>query len=163
MDPRNTDALRQRMNRRFEVFGTLLTDGFHYVALLAIGAAIFWSAGVAFLGMVRGYAFHRGPCRSSSIWSWRPWWPSVSGRPHAGAVPDLRGITGLTRMLVADIQAHHRPDQGILMIAGASLVLALATLVIRYGSSRFPAAEPARRSEGRQSTKPSRARPGLLD
>jgi hypothetical protein len=49
-------------------------------------------------------------------------------------------------MLPADIRAHHRPDQGI---AGAIVVLALATLVIRYGSSRFPAAEPARRSEGR--------------
>jgi phosphate starvation-inducible membrane PsiE len=95
MDPRNTDALRQRMNRRFEVFGTLLTDGFHYVALLAIGGAIFWSASVAFLGMVqRGYASIEDPVA-----------PHLSGagghgghlfpdEPHAGAVPDLRGSTG---------------------------------------------------------------------
>ncbi len=47
-------------------------------------------------------------------------------------------ITALVRMLLSDIQAHHRPDVGILMIAGAILLLALATLVIRYGSSRFP-------------------------
>jgi phosphate starvation-inducible membrane PsiE len=42
-------------------------------------------------------------------------------------------------MLLADIQAHHRPDVGILMVSGGILLLALATLVIRYGSSRFPA------------------------
>jgi len=47
-------------------------------------------------------------------------------------------MTALTRMLLADIQAHHRPDIGILMVSGGILLLALATLVIRYGSSRFP-------------------------
>jgi len=47
-------------------------------------------------------------------------------------------MTALTRMLLADIQAHHRPDAGILMVSGGILLLALATLVIRYGSSRFP-------------------------
>lgn len=49
-------------------------------------------------------------------------------------------ITALTRMLLVDIQAHHRPDLGILMISGGILLLALATLVIRYGSARFPSA-----------------------
>ena len=43
-------------------------------------------------------------------------------------------------MLLVDIQAHHRPDLGILMISGGILLLALATLVIRYGSARFPSA-----------------------
>jgi phosphate starvation-inducible membrane PsiE len=33
---------------------------------------------------------------------------------------------------------QHKPDQGILIIAGAILLLALANLVVRYGSARFP-------------------------
>ena len=49
-------------------------------------------------------------------------------------------ITALTRMLLADIQAHHRPDVGIMFISGGILLLALATLVIRYGSAKFPSA-----------------------
>jgi len=49
-------------------------------------------------------------------------------------------ITALTRMLIGDIQVHHRPDMGIVMVAGAILLLALANLVVRYGSARFPAA-----------------------
>jgi phosphate starvation-inducible membrane PsiE len=46
-------------------------------------------------------------------------------------------------MLISDIQAHHPPDIGIVLASGAILLLALATLVIRYGSSRFPSAGPA--------------------
>ncbi|MNC94308.1 phosphate-starvation-inducible protein PsiE [compost metagenome] len=47
-------------------------------------------------------------------------------------------ITALVRMMLADIQAHHRPDVGIMFIAGGILLLALATLVIRYGSAKYP-------------------------
>jgi phosphate starvation-inducible membrane PsiE len=52
-------------------------------------------------------------------------------------------------MLIADIQANHRPDQGVLLISGAILVLALATLVIRFGSSRFPSV-PSESGSGRR-------------
>jgi len=47
-------------------------------------------------------------------------------------------MTALTRMMISDIQAHHNPEVKILYIPGAILVLALATLVIRYGSAKFP-------------------------
>jgi hypothetical protein len=68
MDPRNTDALRQRMNRRFEVFGTLLTDASHYVALLAIGAAIFGSEIFIYLELEAMVAicFRTTTCRCGS-------------------------------------------------------------------------------------------------
>jgi phosphate starvation-inducible membrane PsiE len=47
-------------------------------------------------------------------------------------------ITALTRLLISDIQAHRPPDIGVVLISGAILLLALATLVIRFGSSKFP-------------------------
>lgn len=47
-------------------------------------------------------------------------------------------MTALTRMMISGIQAHHNPEMKILYIPGAILVLALATLVIRYGSAKFP-------------------------
>ena len=47
-------------------------------------------------------------------------------------------MTALTRMMISDIQAHHSPEMKILYIPGAILVLALATLVVRYGSAKFP-------------------------
>jgi phosphate starvation-inducible membrane PsiE len=54
-------------------------------------------------------------------------------------------MTALTRLLIADVQAHHRPDMGIVLVSGAILLLALATLVIRYGSFKFPSGHAAQR------------------
>ena len=51
MTLQQTDSLHQRMNRLSAVVGTLLVDGFHSLALFAIGAAIVWSAVHAFFGM----------------------------------------------------------------------------------------------------------------
>ena len=48
-------------------------------------------------------------------------------------------ITALTRLLLEDIQTQHKAaDWGILIVSGAILLLALANLVVRYGSARFP-------------------------
>src|SRR5260221_7959454 len=49
-------------------------------------------------------------------------------------------ITALTRLLIGDIQSHHTPDWGIVMVAGAILPLAFANLVVRYGSARYSSA-----------------------
>ena len=43
----------------------------------------------------------------------------------------------MTRLLISE-QAHHTSSDGLVLVSGAILLLALATLVIRYGSSRFP-------------------------
>ena len=51
MTVEETDSLHKRMNRLSAVVGTLLVDGFHYLALFAIGGAIVWSAVHAFYGM----------------------------------------------------------------------------------------------------------------
>ena len=50
------------------------------------------------------------------------------------------GITALTRLLVGDIASHHKLDWGLIMVSGAILLLALANLVVRYSSARFPSA-----------------------
>jgi phosphate starvation-inducible membrane PsiE len=48
------------------------------------------------------------------------------------------GITALTRLLVGDIATHHTLEWGIVTVPVAILLLALANLVVRYGSARFP-------------------------
>jgi phosphate starvation-inducible membrane PsiE len=50
-------------------------------------------------------------------------------------------MTALTRLLISDVSAHHQPETGIVLVSGAILLLALAALVIRYGSSRFPSGQ----------------------
>src|SRR3954465_8999534 len=44
MSDQETNVLHKRMNRLASIFGTLLVDGFHYLALFAVGGAVVWSA-----------------------------------------------------------------------------------------------------------------------
>jgi protein PsiE len=46
-------------------------------------------------------------------------------------------ITALSRLLISDIQAHHQPDMGILLVSGAIFLLAVATLFIRKTSDNL--------------------------
>ncbi len=53
-------------------------------------------------------------------------------------------MTALTRMLIGFINVEHRPDQGILLISGAIFMLALAVLVLRFGSHKYPSVKAVR-------------------
>lgn len=137
---KSADKVHRRLNRAAEVAGSLLVDGFHYLALFAIGGAIVWSAVNAFIGMTAKGGASIEDILLLFIYLELGAMVGIYFKTNHMPVRFLIyvAMTALTRMLLADIQAHHRPDTGILMIAGGILLLALATLVIRYGSSRFP-------------------------
>jgi phosphate starvation-inducible membrane PsiE len=135
-------AARSRIHRFSEVVGSLLVDAFHYLALFGIGATIVWSAVYSFIGMTaKGHA----PIDDILLLFIYLELGAMVGIYFKTNHMPVRfliyvAMTALTRMLLADVQAsHHQPDWGIVMIAGAILLLAFATLVIRYGSARFPA------------------------
>jgi phosphate starvation-inducible membrane PsiE len=141
--------LHERLNRLSGVFGSLLVDAFHFLALFAIGGAIVWSAVYAFIGMAgKGHASIED-ILLLFIYLELGAMVGIYFKTNHMPVRFLIyvAITALTRMLLVDIQAHHRPDLGILYIAGGILLLALATLVVRYGSARFPS--PGAQPEGR--------------
>ncbi|HEX6298374.1 MAG TPA: phosphate-starvation-inducible PsiE family protein [Burkholderiales bacterium] len=133
--------MHKRLNRFSESVGSMLVDAFHYLALFAIGGAIVWSAVHAFVGMAAKGAASIEDILLLFIYLELGAMVGIYFKTNHMPVRFLIyvAITALVRMLLADIQAHHRPDVGILMVSGGILLLALATLVIRYGSSRFPA------------------------
>ena len=134
------ETLRQGANRISEAVGSLLVDAFHYLALFAIGGAVVWSAVHAFIGMAgRGLA-SIDDILLLFIYLELGAMVGIYFKTNHMPVRFLIyvAMTALTRMMIADIQAHQRPDWEILIISGAILLLALATLVIRYGSARFP-------------------------
>ena len=141
--------IHQRLNQGSEVIGSLLVDAFHYLALFAIGGAIVWSAVFAFIGMVgKGHASIED-ILLLFIYLELGAMVGIYFKTNHMPVRFLIyvAMTALTRMMIGDIQAHHRPDMGIVLISGGILLLALATLVIRYGSAKFPSAgAPSRRS-----------------
>ncbi len=135
--------LNQKLKQFTDGFGSLLVDGFHILALFAIGAAIVWSAVLAFVGMIESGHTSIEDILLLFIYLELGAMIGIYFKTNHMPVRFLIyvAITALTRMLIGHIQVHHEPDYGILIISGAILLLALAILVIRYGSARFPATE----------------------
>ena len=135
MTTHKTGPLHQRLNQLSEVVGTLLVDAFHYLALFAIGGAIVWSAVYAFIGMTaKGHASIED-ILLLFIYLELGAMIGIYFKTNHMPVRFLIyvAITALVRLLIGDIQAHHRLDWGIVMVSGAILLLALANLVVRYG------------------------------
>jgi phosphate starvation-inducible membrane PsiE len=120
--------------------GNLLVDSFHYVALFGIGATIVWSAVAAFLAMtVKGLA-SIDDILLLFIYLELGAMVGIYFKTNHMPVRFLIyvAITALTRLLIMEVQHHQKPDLSVMYVTGAILILALATLVVRYGSHRFP-------------------------
>ena len=142
-----TESVNKRINAFADTVGRLLVDMFHNLALFAIGGTIVWSAVVAFSAMAaKG---HASIDDILLLFIYLELGAMVGIYFKTNHMP-MRfliyvAMTALTRLLIGDVQAHHRPDMGIVLVSGAILLLALATLVVRYGSFKFP----SRHAEGR--------------
>ncbi len=128
------------MHGKIDRFGGLLVEGFHYLALFVIGGAIVWSAVFAFIGMAGKGQASIEDILLLFIYLELGAMVGIYFKTNHMPVRFLIyvGITALTRLLVGDIAAHHRLDWGLLVVPTAILLLALANLVVRYGSARFP-------------------------
>jgi protein PsiE len=130
----------EEMRGKIDRLGGLLVESFHYLALFAIGGVIVWSAVFAFIGMTgKGHASIED-ILLLFIYLELGAMVGIYFKTNHMPVRFLIyvGITALTRLLVGDIAAHHRLDWGLLVVPSAILLLALANLVVRYGSARFP-------------------------
>ena len=137
---KRTDTVNQRINAFADTLGRLLVDVFHNLALFAIGGAVAWSAVVAFVGMAgKGHA-SIDDILLLFIYLELGAMVGIYFKTNHMPVRFLIyvAMTALTRLLIGDVQAHHRLDVGIVLVAGAILLLAVATLVVRYASFKYP-------------------------
>lgn len=149
-----TNALNDRLHHASDTVGNLLVDGFHYLALFAIGGTIVWSAVMAFIEMSAegGASIHD----ILLLFIYLELGAMVGIYFKTNHMPTrfliYVGITALTRMLLDDIQLDHRPDLDIIYISGSILLLAVANLVVRYGSYTFPSSAMAETRPGTTET-----------
>ena len=143
---KNISSASRRTTEFSESMGRALVDAFHLLALFVIGGAVVWSAVIAFLGMIQ-----QGTATVEDIlllFIYLELGAMVGIYFKTNHMP-LRfliyvAITALTRMLIGFINVEHRPDQGILLISGAILMLTVAILVLRFGSHRYPSVKTAK-------------------
>ena len=130
------DTPSHKIKSFLDVIGAAMVDGFHYFALFAIGGSIVWSAVFAFIGMAaKGHATIED-ILLLFIYLELGAMVGIYFKTNHMPVRFLLyvGVTALIRMLLIT----HEPDRGIVLISGAILLLAIATLVFRYGSVKLP-------------------------
>ena len=140
-----TTELDNKLHRVTNPFGNLMVDLFHYVALFAIGGTIVWSAVHEFIVMSERGAASIGDILLLFIYLELGAMVGIYFKTNHMPTRFLIyvGITVLTRMLIGDVEAtHHKPGFEIIYITGSILLLALANLIVRYGSNRYPSSIP---------------------
>jgi phosphate starvation-inducible membrane PsiE len=147
------EKLSERGQGLAEKYGNMLVDGFHTLALFAIGATIVWSAAYAFLHMAaKGHASIED-ILLLFIFLELGAMVGIYFKTNHMPVRFLIyvAITALTRMLIGSVNlAHegeaadfHDLDLHLLAITGSILLLAVAALVLRYASYKYPSKRPA--------------------
>ena len=140
MKPRWATTLQKDIHELAAGLGNLLVDSFHYLALFAIGGTIVWAAVAAFVSMAaKGHA-SIDDILLLFIYLELGAMVGIYFKTNHMPVRFLVyvAMTALTRLLISDVQAHDRPELNLVYVAGAILLLAVATLIIRFGSARFP-------------------------
>jgi protein PsiE len=149
-----TSNLRRDMKMAADSMGELLVDAFHFLALFAIGATTVWSAVGAFVGMAAQGRASLADILLLFIYLEVGAMVGIYFKTTLFPVRYLIyiAITALCRVLIEVVGAEHQTGMGILVITGAILLLALADLVLRIGSHKFPSnssgVEIAREQEG---------------
>ena len=143
MTLRRVEPFRQGMDRVATVVGNFLVDAFHHLALFAIGGTIVWSAVVAFVHMAEKGHASIDDILLLFIYLELGAMVGIYFKTNHMPVRFLIyvAMTALTRLLISDIHAQPGSGLAVIVIAGAILLLALATLLIRFGSSKFPSAQ----------------------
>jgi protein PsiE len=133
-------AADRQMRTLADPVGRLLTEGFHRLGLFAIGAATVWAAGAAFYAMMRKGSPSIEALLLLFIYLEIGSMVGIYFRTNHMPVRFLLyvGITALTRHMIGFVQEQPTPDLSVLILAGSTLILALAVLVIRFTSNRFP-------------------------
>jgi phosphate starvation-inducible membrane PsiE len=127
-----------------DTIGRFLVDGFHFLALTAIGATTVWSAVAAFIEWSPGRA---GLGDILLLFIYLEIGATVGIYFKTARLPVRYliyvAITALARELIEIVGAEHRTGVDILVVTGAILLMSFAVLVLRFGSYKFPSEGPA--------------------
>ncbi len=145
---------RDSMHGLADSLGNLLMEAFHYLALFGIGVVTAWGGVMAFIGMLEKGQFSVDDILLLFIYLELAAMVGIYFKTNHMPIRFMIyvAITALTRLLISDISHTHQPGWGVVMVSGAILLLALAILVVRYASARYPAvsAGPWQRARNRE-------------
>jgi len=135
---RTAANLHRGMKATADAVGILLVDGFHYLALFAIGATTVWSAFAVFISMLG-----KGRAELSDILLLFIYLElgSMVGIYFKTTRLPVRyliyiAMTALSRILIELGGAEHKTGKDLLIVAGAIFVLSFAVLALRFATDK---------------------------
>jgi protein PsiE len=146
----------ERLGRRTQALadklGAVLVTGFHLLALFAIGATIVWAAVFEFAKMVgQGHATVEDILLLFiflELGAMVGIYFTTNHMPVRFLI--YVALTALTRLLISMVNLEHvdlieaiqTPHLGLLVVTGCILMLAVAVLLLRFASFKYPSALP---------------------
>lgn len=133
----------EQLEAHADVIGSILVKSFHVLALFAIGAATVWSAAHAFFEMAMAGRANIADLLLLFIYLELGAMVGIYFKTNRMPVRFLIyvAITALTRLLIEIINVTHEASLGVVVVSGAILLLAIAEIVLRYGTARLPLQE----------------------
>jgi len=133
-------GLDRKLARGANPVGNLLVNIFHYSALFAIGAATVWAAAHEFLLIFAKSHASVEDLLLLFIYLEIGAMVGIYFRTNRMPVRFLVyvAITALTRLLIGEAGRHGADHLDMIWISGAVLILAVALLLLRFGSSKYP-------------------------
>lgn len=137
----NKDPRIEKIENLLDKFGNIAVEAFHYIALFIIGCMIAWSAVHTIIDIltVKQYA-SIDDILLLFIYLELGAMVGIYFKTNHMPVRFLIyiAITALTRLLISDIQHDHKADIDQVVLTGSMLILAIAILVVRFASWKFP-------------------------
>ncbi len=146
------EKARESVHKLADKFGTVLVSGFHVLALFAIGATIVWAAVFEFFKMAaQGHATVEDILLLFiflELGAMVGIYFTTNHMPVRFLI--YVALTALTRLLIGMVHLEHvelmdavqTPHLGLLVVTGGILMLAIAVLVLRYASYKYPSMPP---------------------
>ncbi len=136
----STEEVVKSIEAHTERLGNHLVNLFQFVALFVIGATIVWSATTSYWAMILKNVASVDDILLLFIYLELGAMVGIYFKTNRLPVQFLIyvAITVMTRSLASSLNVTDMPELRLLSITGATLMLALAVLVLRYAAHRFP-------------------------
>lgn len=138
--PNDASRLERLLERWTSPIGNLFVALFHRAALFAIGGATVWSAGVEFFSMMSKGAASIEDLLLLFIYLEIGAMVGIYFKTNRMPVRFLIyvTITAVTRLIIDLVNTKHEANLSILFMGLTILILALANVVVRYASFKYP-------------------------
>ena len=138
--PKDASKLEKIIEKWTVPIGNLFVSLFHRIALFGIGGATVWSAGVAFVGMIKTGSASIEDLLLLFIYLEIGAMVGIYFKTNHMPVRFLIyvAITAVTRLIIDLVNTKHEANMAILLMGLTILILAIANAVVRYASFKFP-------------------------